>query len=126
MGLYIDAERAKGSSVLAAWEGRERKELIGNDAFYAAMMDKDDPIKYDRSVYVKLLIPLQANTVKKSLEAEWNMEPVNKKRLLDASFRHAEAAHCCGRGTELIFTWTKNDALEVRLNGRYETHHTTD
>jgi len=47
------------------------------------------------------------------MQAEWNMDPVNKKILLDGSFKHAGS--CCSRGTELMFTWTKEGTLEVRL-----------
>lgn len=90
------------------------QELARNQSFYAAMMNMDD--KYDRSIYIKLLIPLKASTVKASLEAEWNMNPLNKKILLDNSFRHARS--CCSRGTELLFTWHKSGVLDVRLNNR--------
>lgn len=118
MALYIDAEAARHSPVLAQYKGQSRQQLAANESFYWAMMDPKDPVHYDRSVYVKLLIPLQASAIKKSLEADWNMDPLRKKTLLDRSFAHAEASRCCGRGTELMFTWTRQGVLEVRLNNR--------
>jgi len=46
------------------------------------------------------------------------MEPQAKALFLEASFKHALATRCCSKGTELLFTWSAEDVLEVRLNGR--------
>ena len=46
------------------------------------------------------------------------MEPQAKALFLEASFKHALASRCCSKGTELLFTWSAEDVLEVRLNGR--------
>eukprot|EP00624_Nannochloropsis_granulata_P001472 evm.model.NODE_17322_length_11106_cov_35.773457.3 len=46
------------------------------------------------------------------------MEPEAKALFLEASFKHALATRCCSKGTELLFTWSAEDVLEVRLNGR--------
>ena len=50
---------------------------------------------------------------------------LNKKILLDGSFKHAQS--CCSRGTELLFTWTREGTLEVRLDNQLvETFLSTD
>jgi hypothetical protein len=98
--------------------GHSRRELSSNESFYDALMSRADTVKYDRSIFIKLMIPLKATVARKSLEKEWNMNPLNKKTLLDASFGHPETASCCSRGTELLFTWTKRGVLEIRIDNK--------
>lgn len=122
VGYYIDIEEAAKSTRLQKYQGKSIHELQQDENFYGDMMAKEDA--YDRSLYLKLQLPLKASMVKASLEAEWNMDPENKRELLDDTFRHL--GDCCSRGSELLFTWLKNGNLEVRLdNNLIETFYRT-
>jgi hypothetical protein len=102
---------------------------------------------FGRTISLKLNMQLDAETMRNSLEADWELlTPSQKQKLTHSSFKprpaSAEAIEmlksgsttctcgqtapvdfpaanplCCARGTTLAFTWTRGGTLEVRLNG---------
>ena len=109
---------------------------------------------FDRSLLLQLNMQLDAETMRSSLQADWGyLTQTQKDKLTDSSFTPRPAgkatiamlasgsttctcgqvvpaefsrvnSKCCARGTALMFTWTREGSLEIRLNGvLMETFH---
>ena len=82
VGMYVDAQKAAKSPELQKFRGMSAESLRKDQSFYEAMVSKDD--LYDRSIWIKLLIPIKASLVKKNLEVsphpsihdDWHCRPL--------------------------------------------------
>jgi len=103
---------------------------------------------FGRTIMLKLNMQLSTDTMRSSLEADWELlSAEHKRRMTESSFRPRPAGkkvledlregksmctcgqiapeqfekadrECCARGTELSFGW-KGDEVTVRLNGEF-------
>ncbi|GMI09013.1 hypothetical protein TrRE_jg4500 [Triparma retinervis] len=156
LSFHVDADEARSDPSMRAYAGYGKEELAGDEGFYECMMNMGCKGKggrglpsegFGRTITLKLNMQLDAETMRNSLEADWELLTDQQKSLLTSSSfkpRPASASSisnlrsgsttctcgqaaplsfplanplCCARGTSLAFTWTKGGALEVRLDG---------
>ena len=101
---------------------------------------------FSRTIVLNLNMQLDAETMRRSLEADWELlSPPQKEKMASSSFKSRPAPPrvieeikkgsttctcgqaapldlnpnplCCSRGTTLAFTWLQNGELQIRLNG---------
>mmetsp|Transcript_47572 Transcript_47572/g.107898 ORF Transcript_47572/g.107898 Transcript_47572/m.107898 type:complete len:352 (-) Transcript_47572:529-1584(-) len=85
------------------------------------------PAPFDRTLSVKLSVGVSRQAMQQAMMATWLMPEQHKAQLLKAfstpaaleAMGVATGGSCCGRGTDLAFTWRASGAggLEVRVNG---------
>ncbi|GMH95574.1 hypothetical protein TrVE_jg3666 [Triparma verrucosa] len=155
VALYVKGEEVMGDESMKKFAGRSKEDLRSDESFYKCLrnMACDEESLggrdgFARTIMLKLNMQLSTDTMRSSLEADWELLSAEHKRAMtESSFRPRPAGkkvledlkegrsmctcgqiapvqyekadkECCARGTELSFGW-KGDEVVVRLNGEY-------
>lgn len=74
VGWYVEAKGARKDPSLMAFEGLSANELATSNDFYAAMVND---AAYDRTILIKLAMPLQTDLMISGLVEELQISPKN-------------------------------------------------
>lgn len=74
MGWYVEAKGARKDPALIAFEGLSANELATSNDFYTAMVND---AAYDRTILIKLAMPLQTDLMISGLVEELQISPKN-------------------------------------------------
>lgn len=74
MGWYVEAKGARKDPALIAFEGLSSNELATSNDFYTAMVND---AAYDRTILIKLAMPLQTDLMISGLVEELQISPKN-------------------------------------------------
>ena len=74
VGWYVEAKGARKDPALIAFEGLSSNELATSNDFYTAMVND---AAYDRTILIKLAMPLQTDLMISGLVEELQISPKN-------------------------------------------------
>ncbi|CAM9607337.1 unnamed protein product [Chrysoparadoxa australica] len=114
VGVYVDKEAYLSSPTFNSFASLSKKEMTHDEAIFKAFYE-DDTV--DKSVLLKLTIPVTTGAILGAIEHEWDLTPEQTHALIHSA-RTKNTKRMYGAGTELLFSArAKTGVLEMWLNG---------
>lgn len=118
---YIDVNRAYTSLSLQSFHHKSANDLVSSADFYKAISSSAD---YDKSILVKLAMPLKTETLVQGLVKEMLLKPEHSALFAQISKKYKKEE--CERGLELLFTYRapthksgpNGSIFEIRIDGQ--------